>query len=1161
MPAPNVRMRLTVEVLPLAEEDAHGPHRATALAALKQRKFALPVQPDDTFELVWSRIEQRYKTNYLTPTQAAAFVIKKLQDAYDCDLDLGDTVSSIFEGETDRRMHVIKVVPSFINRDFSVPPTSHLRPGHSSKRHADFNAEHANKRRRVESHQLDNIQEEREPSPNRPIQSTETDHDGQDSSEASGASEDLNRSRSGDSLVFVHNAQTGDAEFSTAVIKAEPIDADLSISQDIPHTSAQPLEPAPQDQTPNRGSKSPLAPSEDAPGQQSAEQTSEETAQDQQQVAASPEVDSQEAALHKSPVSSVEQIAATPPPAATKRKDVYEVPSSPEFMQNKPTPAKSGTTYGRSPRTPKVVQNEVDLLNHARLLSSKAQETTNAKPTPTSSKKAHSFQFPKPDEIESTPQEAAASKSKQRSPSESDSDEDLTTSFLDKTTTSFLDKTKGDAPNGAQTPVKKNASKPAKPGSLRKASIKSLLATPATPASPATRRSSRLETSKASSVNTRAQKQLNTKVAATPPRPNTAKRNTTAMDTPSRMKYLQDLLKQATPVARRSESSPSVTKKSEEASTPLPASEKQKKGTSKPSEPAVETPKPSEPAVETPKPSAPAVETPKTSEPAVETPRPSFSAQSTALKATPIRSPVPLPPNVAHLARNATVSSEREPSSSKDDAVFKKPALRAHSTFNGSPVAKRATRSASSEQRSTPLRSEVSLPDAAIQVAQAQADTPTPKLPASGDSKPRTRSEVPLPANVRHLRGNGTPQKQLDDNVVSPTATPIKQAEPTVKPSNGVSTPADTTPVVEKVTKPQQREPTPVDEPTEDAIMISSRESSSTRYSDSLEEQPEPAADSVDGAAETNAPRTELDASAHNGATTTADDDADEGYGEDEQGEDEPPTGAQPATADQHDGKTESQPTPWNTQSWGFGDVGQQNGAAGNNEESPNPENDPADETEGKSRSASVASSTRSSPAVSRQPARFLSHSPTPDASESEDTSDEASVGRSKAASLEPANENEDSDSSSSSDSSDDEDVDMPDLPAESTTDSNTNAAPPSSPPLDAPKSTPLVPESSQPAALPHKTPVPLPSSQAPPHSSQSVSAQAAERRRFTGFRSLREQLADTRAPKTTTQTKTFDPRTMSLNKLGKGKPLVAFGDDDDSSDEESSSSSDSDSD
>jgi hypothetical protein len=1133
MPAPSVRMRLTVEVLPLAEEDAHGPHRATALAALKLRKFALPVQPEDTFELVWSRIEQRYKRNYLDATQAAAFTIKKLQDAYDCDLDLGDTVSSIFEGETDRRMHVIKVVPSFINRDFSVPPTSHLRPGQATKRHADFNADHANKRRRIEVHQLGNIQEEREPSPNRPIESTETDHDEQDSTGRSGASDHLSRSRSGDSLVFVHNAQTGDAEFSTAVIKAEPTDADPPIAQSVTHA------PAPQDQTPSHRSKSPLASSEEAAGQQTTENTSEttnppiqntnrseETAQDEQQVAASPEVDSQEAAVHKSPVSSVEQVAATPPPAATRRKDVYEVPSSPEFMQNKPTPAKGGKTYGRSPRTPKVVQNEVDLLNSARVLSGKSQkENQNTKPTPTSSsKKAHSFQLPKPDEIESTPQEAAAAKSKRRTRSESDNDDDD-----DDLTTSFLDNTRGDMPNGSQTPVKKTT-KPAKPGSLRKASIKSLLATPGTPASPATaRRSSRLETAKSSSLNTRARKQLDAKnEVATPPRSSNTKRNAMAQDTPSRMQYLQDLLKksQSTPVSRRSESSPSATKKSEEASTPLPAGEQQTKETSKPSEPNVETPRPSHPA------------------------------QSPALKATPIRSPVPLPANVAHLVRNATVSSEGEPSSSKDDAVFKKPALKAHSTLNGSPVAKRATRSASSDQRSTSLRSELSLPDAVTQVAQAEAGTPTPKLSPSNNSKPRTRSEVPLPANVRHLRSDGTPQKQPNGNIVSPTPNPTVRAEPTIEPSNDVSAPAETTPVAERTTEPQPLDQTPVEEPTEDAIVISSRESSSTRYSDSLEEQPEPVADSVDGAAETSAPQAEQhDASAHNGVANTADTDADEGYGEDE-GIDDPPTGAQPAMVDQQDQTTESQPTPWNTQSWGFGNISQQNDAIGNNEEPPNPEVEPVDETERRSRSASVASSTRSSPAVARQPARFLSHSPTPDASESEDTSDEASVGRSKAASLEPTNENEESDSSSSSESSDDEDVDMPDLPAESTTDSNTNAAPPSSPPLDAPKSTPLVPESSQPNALPHKTPVPLPSSQAPPHSSQSVSAQAAERRRYTGFRSLREQLAETRAPKTTTQTKTFDPRTMSLNKLAKGKPLVAFGGDDDSSDEESSSSS-----
>lgn len=71
MAVPSARMRLTVEVLPLVGENAHGPYRDQALAALKSRKFALPVLSEDTFEKVWSQIEQRYKTNYLTPQQAA----------------------------------------------------------------------------------------------------------------------------------------------------------------------------------------------------------------------------------------------------------------------------------------------------------------------------------------------------------------------------------------------------------------------------------------------------------------------------------------------------------------------------------------------------------------------------------------------------------------------------------------------------------------------------------------------------------------------------------------------------------------------------------------------------------------------------------------------------------------------------------------------------------------------------------------------------------------------------------------------------------------------------------------------------------------------------------------------------------------------------------
>jgi hypothetical protein len=72
MSAPDAQvMRLTVEVLPLEEENAHGPYRDHALAVFKGRKFALPVRWSDTFEQVWNQIEQRYKKNYLDPQQAA----------------------------------------------------------------------------------------------------------------------------------------------------------------------------------------------------------------------------------------------------------------------------------------------------------------------------------------------------------------------------------------------------------------------------------------------------------------------------------------------------------------------------------------------------------------------------------------------------------------------------------------------------------------------------------------------------------------------------------------------------------------------------------------------------------------------------------------------------------------------------------------------------------------------------------------------------------------------------------------------------------------------------------------------------------------------------------------------------------------------------------
>jgi hypothetical protein len=73
VPSPRIveRMRLSIEILPLADVDARGPYRDVALATVKGCKFALPVQLDDTMEQVWAQIEERYKRNYLTPAEAS----------------------------------------------------------------------------------------------------------------------------------------------------------------------------------------------------------------------------------------------------------------------------------------------------------------------------------------------------------------------------------------------------------------------------------------------------------------------------------------------------------------------------------------------------------------------------------------------------------------------------------------------------------------------------------------------------------------------------------------------------------------------------------------------------------------------------------------------------------------------------------------------------------------------------------------------------------------------------------------------------------------------------------------------------------------------------------------------------------------------------------
>ncbi|KAF2832577.1 hypothetical protein CC86DRAFT_91338 [Ophiobolus disseminans] len=330
MAPPSKRMRLTIEVLPLAAENAHGPYRAHAMAAFKGRKFALPVRAEDTFELVWGQIEQRYKKNYLDAQQAANFTITKLQDAYDCDLDLDDTVSDIFEGESDTTTRVIKVVPSFINRDFSVPPTSNLRP-REQKRTRESSAASANKRRRTDEveQSLEDIDQTRD----NPVLSTESEPTRRSSvldgaGNGSRAASRATRSRTRGSLVFIDDVQTGHTEFGP-VVKDESPELGLPPPHRTAHKSRSQTPPSP--------------------------------------------------------------VQITPPPAAVKRRDIYDLPSSQDEVYESRSPVR---IHKPTMRTPKTVQKEVDLLNSSRQKVTQSSDLTSAflnntkvqiKPTPTKS--------------------------------------------------------------------------------------------------------------------------------------------------------------------------------------------------------------------------------------------------------------------------------------------------------------------------------------------------------------------------------------------------------------------------------------------------------------------------------------------------------------------------------------------------------------------------------------------------------------------------------------------------------------------------------------------------------------------------------------------------------------------------------------------------------
>ncbi|ORY09312.1 hypothetical protein BCR34DRAFT_589417 [Clohesyomyces aquaticus] len=299
---------------------------------------------------------------------------------------------------------------------------------------------------------------------------------------------------------------------------------------------------------------------------------------------------------------------------------------------------------------------------------------------------------------------------------------------------------------------------------------------------------------------------------------------------------------------------------------------------------------------------------------------------------------------------------------------------------------------------------------------------------------------------------------------------------------------------------------------------------------------------------------------------------------------------------------------PWTSNSWGFGTISQDDGADEAVEETAALESHSKSRTPSASASelhpdansflnsgsASGEASTRSSPAQERRPARYLTHSPTPESAESS-SAEEA------APSPPPAQvDTEDSDSESSISSGDsssesDSDVEMADANAEP----DATAAPPSSPPVPQPiprkthvpsprlgsyaKSQRNQIPSSQ--SLPHmsqiqpprseiqvpRSQVPLPPSSALPSTARvvrgssqpaaaAVSRSSVPRTTPGRFKTLREQISEVKStPKEVTRSKVFDPRTQSLAKLakksGNGKGKV-FAVSESSSEDESDSSS-----
>ncbi|KAF2262522.1 hypothetical protein CC78DRAFT_618434 [Lojkania enalia] len=1222
-------MRLTVEVLPLEIEDPSRYVPAAHLEALKGRKFALPVQLEDTLERVWALAEERYKRNYLTPPQAALFAIKKLQDAYDCDLDLSDTVSSIFEGESDPTKRMIKIVPSIINRDFSVPFTSNLRPSQAHKRLLERSERQGSKKRRLEEQQLG--RHEQDYNRDQPIPSTESEHS---SDERPYRDKHLRRSKSNASVQFIQGSQTGQAEFPVIVKEESP---ELGVPMSLTIAESDVASP-----------KSPDNPFKEAQPHSAKIVSSQRNANRMSHVVHDYTRESHQwslSGISHGTLKEAEDIIMGENDLeydglepATSQEDINREPnnlSSPKLL----VPEQNGNSrQDRSEisQTPEFVARSTKRLKSYDSRTPKSNQTTIRS---TFLKQQH-------DEIVSTPEESISAIQRESRRESLDPE-------LRRPTSAIQGRSSGNI-----TPGDSEVSGSVKSSSLKKPSRKAYIMPKPDikQLNGASIRESLKTPSKSVSNNEALQNILPTSSdLAQESVPTHTKSRTPSTGTRPSESLMAILSRKQ---SKQRSSSPHVVIPSQKGSSITP-------GQGTPPTPLRNPPSPhaeAEIILDKPQPS------PETSPQVFKRPASKRGSQyqtaevavaktkqrmseSLGPRRTLIRSEIPLPENVRHLTSAPGVSTTHETASTSSRAEFKKPEPKAAKT---APTPEPRDMSASSGSGRAPKRSDIPLPGSAKHRA-TDNNSSAPR---------RSTSEIPLPPNVRHLASvnsrAGAPIKhQLTadtrnthsraSNEIPPLSENRKRPGRPRKINTSSTIPSVTQPTPESVDrktpsqhslvpfpkkqikrgKAQIQPPVPIAPPssTKEFIVLSSGASnSSDDYSDD-DEQASTGADVTqpngpdlnkiheEAAQELDGPRHQLadappksqemgkesmresvspdaEAVSQKGGTAKTVNTSEVSHSHNGTPSDVDIKLPEKASASLSHTQASFEKAPWTTNSSKIKSKDGRKDTAGkfieedvlrpdiNTTVSRNLNSDSESDAKGESslgskaqsesRSQSGQDSNRSSPAVSRGPARLLTHSPTPEDSDDEDEESPPPTQPSPPKMTGNAIEESGDESSSTDDSSDsstdsesedeevDEDIEIPDTI--DTTAAAAAAAPPS-PPRPTSHPTRRIPPLTFPSKpSPYRTPIPLPTTIAKLPASQPTRSRPSLTHKFP---SIKDQLHQARSASADTQrAKKFDPRTQSLGKLAKAKAKAKnglVGGDDDSSSEDESSSSDSD--